>query len=216
MLVADDQEANRLVVRRVLEATGLVVVEASDGVAAVEVARDMLPDLIVMDIDMPRCDGFEAVRRIRESMPPLSSVPILVYSATTLSDEDIASRGMDGRVPKPFTPDRLLAAVEPWLQDGQMDGARRLTTLFGEDELRKLIAGLRDQLAIAVQDLDQTIVPDMSHRIAGVAGTLGFAAVSASWLALSEGDESAREAARRDARLAIAAIDRSGVVAPHH
>ena len=205
----DDEESNRLVVRRFLENAGRATIEAAHGDEAIECARRMLPALIIMDIDMPRCDGFEATQAIRACDAPLSGVPILVYSATSFDDAEIVRRGMDGRVPKPCTHDQLIAAIEPWLHDGQMAGAKRLAGIFGEDELRRLIAGLRDQLAAAVDELNLVAIPRSAHRISGLAGTLGFAAVSASWLALSEGDESAREQARRDARLAIAAIDRS-------
>lgn len=216
VLVVDDEEANRLFVRRCVEATGRLVVEAADGADALDVARREAPSLVIMDIDMPRCDGFEAARRLRESPPPIAGVPILVYSATALSDAEIGGRGMDGRIPKPCTPDQLLAAIEPWLLDGQMAGAQRLAAIFGKDELDRLLLGLREQLATALDGMNDAGVPGTAHRIAGVAGTLGFADVSASWLALSEGDESARDRARRDARLAIAAIDRGGLVAPHH
>ena len=212
ILIVDDEEANRLVIRRFLEHAGLDVVEAADGDKAIARARASLPALIIMDIDMPRCDGFEAARIIRASDPPLSTAPILVYSALSLTDADISRRGMDGRIPKPCTSDQLTAAIEPWLKTGQMAGAQRLADLFGVEELTRLISGLRGQLRAAIDDLDATVIPATAHRIAGVAGTLGFADVSASWLALSEGDESARDRARRDARLAIGAIDRSEMI----
>lgn len=209
VLVVDDEEANRLFVRRVLEHSGWRVAEAADGNEAIDSARRTLPSLIVMDIDMPRCDGFAATGAIRAADAPLRDVPILVYSAMALTDAEISARGMDGRIPKPCTPDQLIAAVDPWLQGGELAGVQRLAGIFGEEELRRLIGGLRDQLAAAVGELDAVAIPSTAHRIAGVAGTLGFAAVSASWLALSEGDEGMREQARRDARLAVAAIDRS-------
>lgn len=213
MLVVDDEEANRLFVRRCLEATGRAVIEAADGIEAVEAARQALPSLVIMDIDMPRCDGFAATVALRGSPSPLSAVPILVYSATALPDAEVVHRGMDGRIPKPCTTDQLIAAVEPWLHDDQMDGARRLAGIFGDAELARLIAGLRTQLASAVEEMAEVSIPSTAHRVAGVAGTLGFADVSASWLALSEGDEGAHDRARRDARLAIAAIDRNHSVA---
>jgi CheY-like chemotaxis protein len=216
VLIVDDEEANRIVVRRVLEDAGWTTIEACDGNQAVDLAIEKRPALIVMDIDMPGCDGFAATQAIRRSDRPLSSVPVLVYSAMQLSDDEISRRGMDGRIPKPFKPEQLIEAIAPWLQDGQMAGAERLAGVFGKAELDKLIAGLREQLMTAVEDLDTVPIPATAHRIAGLAGTLGFAALSASWLALSEGDESARDGARRDARLAIAAIDRSGEVTPDH
>jgi CheY-like chemotaxis protein len=216
VLIVDDEEANRLLVRRLLEQAGWSAIEAADGIEAVDAARRAPPALVIMDIDMPRCDGFAATQALRDADPPLSGVPILVYSATSLSDAEISRRGMDGRIPKPCTYDQLIAAIEPWLRGGQLEGAQRLAGIFGEAELSRLIAGLREQLVSAVEEMKVTAIPTAAHRIAGVAGTLGFADVSASWLALSDGDESVRDRARRDARLAIAAIDRGALVAPHH
>lgn len=216
VLIVDDEEANRLYIRRCLEGAGWQAIEAADGDDANDSARRFMPSLIIMDIDMQRRDGFEAARVIRASGAPLSGVPILVYSATPLTDAEISRRGMDGRIPKPCTPDQLIAAIEPWLDDRPLAGARRLAGIFAEDELRRLIAGLREQLASAIDEMDAVAIPGVAHRIAGLAGTLGFASVSASWLALSEGDESMRDQARREGRLAIAAIDRSDLVASHH
>jgi CheY-like chemotaxis protein len=215
-LIVDDEAANRLIMRYALEQAGLTVVEAADGNEAIARAREVQPSLIAMDIDMPGCNGFEATQAIRASGPPLSSVPILVYSATKLSDAEIAQRGMDGRIAKPFVSEQLLDAIGPWLKDGQMAGAERLAGTFGAEQLATLVRGLREQLVAAIAEMDAVPIPSIAHRIAGVAGTLGFADVSASWLALSEGDESARDRARRDARIAVAAIDRSELVAPHH
>lgn len=165
---------------------------------------------------MPHRDGFAAVRAIRASARPLCSVPILVYSATRLTDAEISSRGMDGRIPKPFATAELIAAIAPWMQDGQMAGARQLAASFGADQVAGLVAGLREQLASAVDELDSVAIPTVAHRIAGLAGTLGFTEVSATWLALSEGDESVRDRARREARLAIAAIDRGDEPSTDH
>ena len=82
ILVADDQEENRQLMRRMLEPLGFDVALAADGREASEVARARRPDLIVMDLRMPEMDGFEAARTIRDE-PGLRSVPLVAASAST-------------------------------------------------------------------------------------------------------------------------------------
>ena len=82
ILVADDQEENRQLMRRMLEPLGFEVALAGDGREASEVARVRRPDLIVMDLRMPEMDGFEAARAIR-SEPGLRTVPLVAASAST-------------------------------------------------------------------------------------------------------------------------------------
>jgi len=82
ILVADDQEENRQLMRRMLEPLGFDVALAADGREASEVARARRPDLIVMDLRMPEMDGFEAARTIRDE-PSLRSVPLVAASAST-------------------------------------------------------------------------------------------------------------------------------------
>lgn len=198
---------NRVFVRRVLSATGWAVAEAINGEETIAVANARVPDLVIMDIGMPRGDGAHATRMIRGGPAPLASVPILAYTMMRLDDAEIRALGMDGRVPKPCTPEVLAAAAAHWRPDCETAGAHRLAEVFGVAELASLVARFRAQLADAVVKLDAGDVT-AAHRIAGVAGTLGFAAVSASWVAVSEGDVASRDQARRDARIAIAQIDR--------
>lgn len=206
VLVADDEPANRSFVAAVLAADWHVV-EAADGQDAIAKAREITPDLVVMDIDMPNADGWMATDAIRAGPPPLASVPILAYTSLKLDHGQILARGMDGRLPKPCAPDTLRDAIAPWRPSAVLPG-QPLEDLFGADKMDALVARFRDQLleALALFDIAGEAAP--AHRIAGVAGTLGFSNVSDSWLRLSEGDEDARDEARRDARLAVAAIDR--------
>ena len=80
ILVADDFDDTRLIMRLWLERRGYRVVEASDGVEALEVARTETPDLIIMDIEMPALDGLAATRRLRED-EQLRRVPVVAVSA---------------------------------------------------------------------------------------------------------------------------------------
>lgn len=207
ILVVDDALANRVFVRRVLSAAGWAVVEASDGDEAVIVARATLPDLVIMDINMPRSDGKAATRAIRADPPPLCSVPVLAYSVLAFDDDEIRQMGMDGCVAKPCSPDALVATANHWRPADETAGVHRLVNVFGEAELVQIVAHFRNELVEAIVELDACSTVS-AHRIAGIAGTLGFDAVSASWLKLSNGQTEAAGQARRDARIAIAQIDR--------
>jgi two-component system cell cycle response regulator DivK len=104
VLVVDDSDDTRLVLRRLLEARGLRVVEAADGREAVESARRESPDLILMDLNMPVMDGLEATRRIRECKELCRFAPVLAFTAfdTYGMEEAALEAGCDGYVRKPF------------------------------------------------------------------------------------------------------------------
>ena len=122
---------------------------------------------------------------------------------------------MDGFIAKPFTADELIAAAEPWRPDDGGHPAARLAAIFGAAEVASLIDRFRQQLQEAL------IPPDpagshrpRAHQIAGVAGTLGFAEVSRTWLAVAEGDNSSWGAARIAARKALAQIILEAEIVP--
>lgn len=208
VLVVDDEPTNRAFVRRALSSAGWSVIEAADGDEAVAAVNAALPNLVVMDINMPQRNGWEATRLIRAAPPPHGMVPILAFTSLGLTDDMVRTRGMDGWIPKPCPDDVLIQAAARWRPDGQMAQAERLAVAFGADEIAALVRSFRDQLADAIDRLDGSDQSFLAHRIAGVAGTLGFTEVSSSWLRLSEGDASALDEARRDARLVIFEIDR--------
>lgn len=203
-LVADDDPINLAFLTRTLERAAWRVAAAADGRGAVGLAIAEAPNLVVLDINMPDIDGWQVAERIRASTTPAAGAPILAFTTQHLEEDELRSRGFDGWIAKPCTADTLIASVARWRPDGELAGVERLAQTFDAAELDLLLARLRDQLTEAIAANS----PALSHRLAGAAGTLGFAAVTKSWLALSEGDESAREAAFADARRAIAAIDR--------
>jgi AmiR/NasT family two-component response regulator len=111
VLVAEDEVLIRVDIVETLEEGGHAVVgQAGDGEQAVELARELTPDLVVMDVKMPRLDGLEAARRIIGER--LSAVLVL----TAFSDKELVERAADagsiGYLVKPFQPPQLLAAVE--------------------------------------------------------------------------------------------------------
>ena len=116
ILVIEDQEDNRRILRDLLSSVGYELIEAEngeDGVAAAAAAR---PDLILMDIQLPLLDGYEATRRIK-AQSALSAIPIIAVTSYALSgDEDKArAAGCEGYVTKPFSPRELLAKIREYL-----------------------------------------------------------------------------------------------------
>jgi len=103
ILLVEDSEDNRLMMKRLLEMSGYDVSEAVNGEQAVQKAKNLDPDLILMDLSLPRIDGLAATRIIR-AMPALERVPIVVVSAHDTSDfhaEALAS-GCNEYVTKPI------------------------------------------------------------------------------------------------------------------
>jgi DNA-binding response OmpR family regulator len=112
ILVADDEaDVRELVVYR-LSRSGYAVVEAADGEQALALAKDRVPDLAVLDVMMPKCDGYELTRRLRTG-ESTRSIPVILLTAR--SQESDVTRGFeagaDDYLRKPFSPDELVARV---------------------------------------------------------------------------------------------------------
>jgi two-component system cell cycle response regulator DivK len=118
ILVVEDQEDNRRILRDLLGAAGYEISEAHDGAQALPAALTSRPDLILMDIQLPLVDGYEATRRIKAD-PALKSIPIIVVTSYALSGDEEKSRaaGCDDYVPKPYSPRQLLAKIRNFLPD---------------------------------------------------------------------------------------------------
>jgi len=116
ILIIEDQEDNRAIMRDLLGAAGYDLIEATDGGEGVELAKKERPDLILMDIQLPVLDGYEATRRIR-TYAELKTVPIIAVTSYALSGDEAKTRaaGCDGYVSKPFSPRELLAKVREYL-----------------------------------------------------------------------------------------------------
>ena len=116
ILVVEDQEDNRRILRDLLSSRGYDIIEVTDGLAGVEAAKREQPDLILMDIQLPGIDGYEATRRIKDE-PDLAGITIIAVTSYALSgDEQKAlEAGCDDYVAKPFSPRKLLAKIEEHL-----------------------------------------------------------------------------------------------------
>jgi CheY-like chemotaxis protein len=117
ILVVDDFDDTRLLLRTWLERRGFRVVEAEDGVEAVDCATTELPDLIIMDMEMPQLDGLSATRRIRQ-VNSLSKVPIVAVSAYGADQfrELALEAGCDEYVSTPFEPIALEGIIRTLLR----------------------------------------------------------------------------------------------------
>ena len=103
VLLVEDTEDNRQMMRRLLEMSGYRVVEAINGKEAIEVASQVRPEVILMDLSLPLIDGLAATRRIR-SLPELTKVPIVAVSAHDTADfhSEALAAGCDAYITKPI------------------------------------------------------------------------------------------------------------------
>lgn len=124
ILVIEDQPDNRRIVRDLLTSVGYAMVEATDGESGVRLVAEQRPDLILMDIQLPGIDGYEATRRIKAD-PALCQIPIIVVTSYALSGDDARAMaaGADDYVAKPFSPRHLLAMIRKHLGDAPGPGA---------------------------------------------------------------------------------------------
>jgi two-component system, cell cycle response regulator DivK len=118
ILIVEDTEDNRQIIRDLLSSVGYELIEAEDGAAGVALAQSEHPDLILMDIQLPQIDGYEATRRIR-AVPELAKVPIIAVTSYALSGDEAKTRaaGCDGYIAKPFSPRQLLTKIREFLPE---------------------------------------------------------------------------------------------------
>jgi len=121
ILYVEDNPGNRMLVRRILEAEGFSVAEAMDGPAGLEIATQMQPDLILLDINLPEIDGYDLAKRFRDT-PGLQHVPILAITANVMQGdrERTLEAGCDGYIQKPIDVDQLPKQVRAALQKNRI------------------------------------------------------------------------------------------------
>jgi two-component system, cell cycle response regulator DivK len=116
VLVIDDHEDNRRILRDLLRSAGYEVIEATTGEDGVATAQARTPNLILMDIQLPGIDGYEATRRIKAD-DTLRHIPLIVVTSYALSGDDAKAlaAGADAYVAKPFSPRAMLAKIRQHL-----------------------------------------------------------------------------------------------------
>lgn len=156
VLVVDDDEAGRYLVKSILKSVGHEVIEARDGIEALERGRAELPDVTISDILMPRMDGYQLAREWK-SDEVLSRVPFVFLTAsyTDPADEKFAVElGADGFLSKPVEPDVLLRTVDSLFADAE--SARVPTKREEAEVLREYSERLVHKLEEKLVDLEST------------------------------------------------------------
>lgn len=126
ILIAEDHPPSLDLMRYLLGAHGHVALPVVDGEQAIEAVRDERPDLIICDLQMPRANGYEVVRRIKGD-PELRHIPMLAVTAfSMLGDrEEVLKAGFDGYFSKPIEPERFVSDIEAFLPPALRSGAGR-------------------------------------------------------------------------------------------
>jgi two-component system cell cycle response regulator DivK len=112
ILYVEDNEFNRKIIRQLLAQTGYRLREAYDGESGVRSALEELPDLILMDVQLPKISGLEATRRLRAD-PRTAAVPIIIVTSYALSGDEQKAKdaGATAYLAKPYSPRDLLAKI---------------------------------------------------------------------------------------------------------
>ncbi|HEX3137935.1 MAG TPA: response regulator [Casimicrobiaceae bacterium] len=118
ILYIEDNEYNRKIVRQLLGRTSYQLVEAVDGESGVALAQQIVPQLILMDVQLPKMSGLDATRALKAD-PRTSDIPIIVITSFALSGdrEKAAVAGADNYLAKPYSPRELLALVRQYLPE---------------------------------------------------------------------------------------------------
>ncbi|MFA5802280.1 MAG: response regulator [Thermoleophilia bacterium] len=118
ILVVEDNEMNLELVSDVLVAHGYIVMQASAGREAIQIARDQQPDLILMDIQLPEMDGLEVTRQLKESTETKSIKVVALTAHAMRGDEEKAREaGCSGYIAKPINTREFASVVAGFLQD---------------------------------------------------------------------------------------------------
>ena len=117
IMYVEDNKENRLLVRRVLEAEGYAVIEAESAAQALEFLAQGVPNLILMDINMPEIDGYTLTTRLRHN-PKMHGVPIIAMTANVMRGdrERTMEAGCDGYIQKPIDVDLLGQQLKQFLK----------------------------------------------------------------------------------------------------
>ena len=142
ILVVDDEERMARFIRLNLEHDGFRVAEAFRGMKAIQMLRDQLPDVVILDVMLPDLDGFEVLKIIRET----STVPVIMLTAK--SEEDDRVRGLelgaDDYVTKPFSPRELVSRVRAVLRRNEMAAGTASNEVIDVDERLRIDFGRRE------------------------------------------------------------------------
>lgn len=147
ILYVEDNEMNRLLVRRLLEPKGYEVIEAGDGISGVKLAEETEPDLILMDINLPLLDGHAATTRIK-SIKRLSHIPIIAVTANAMEGDRERSlvAGCDGYIRKPLDVERFPQQIEDFFAGIREEIESTKHQLYSKEYSEKLVYTLQKHI----------------------------------------------------------------------
>jgi CheY-like chemotaxis protein len=155
VLLVEDNEINQQVALEILEGAGLNVSLAENGQKAVSAVKENNYDAVLMDIQMPVMNGYEATREIRED-ERFKDLPIIAMTAHAMAgDEDKSlEAGMNGHVTKPIDPDQLFATLQKWIQptEKRVQGQKPETSVEGPEAVKAMLA--KDELPQSLPGFD--------------------------------------------------------------
>jgi sigma-B regulation protein RsbU (phosphoserine phosphatase) len=169
ILVIDDEVDIRTILTLTLRRAGFQVLTAIDGLEAIDKIAGDVPDLIVLDVMMPRMDGFETLRRIREQAEA-ASVPVLMLTAKAQVTDKMAGfeRGADDYVAKPFEPGEVVARIRSLLKRTEHARLTRpLLSVLGDWSSAEGLAQFGRDLE-AARDIQSRLIPTVPPRLAGL------------------------------------------------
>jgi CheY-like chemotaxis protein len=129
ILIAEDNAANLALVDYLLKTAGHETLAAADGAEAVRLARQLHPDLVICDLQMPVANGYEVVASLKEDAA-LRDVPVIALTAHSMSSDrtNVLAAGFDGYLSKPIDPGKFVAQIEKYLRpELRSGGAPRRT-----------------------------------------------------------------------------------------
>jgi len=116
VLVIEDNEQNLYLMRFLLEKNGFTVMEATDGEKGVKMAKETKPNLILLDIQLPKMDGYAVAQELRKNGELAKTSIVAVTSYAMVGDrERVLAAGADGYIEKPIDPDTFIAKIEQYL-----------------------------------------------------------------------------------------------------
>ncbi len=169
ILVVDDEEDIRTILVVTLRRAGYEVASAGDGLEAIEAVQRQAPDLILLDVMMPRADGLETLKRIRQHAPT-AQVPVIMLTARSALADKMRGfeRGADDYVGKPFEPAEVLARVAALLKRwAHARAVSPLLSVLGDWFTAERMAQLGRDLE-AARDIQERLLPPVPPTVAGL------------------------------------------------
>lgn len=184
ILLAEDHSDNRRLISRLLTKLGLTVYTAADGFEALELYKEHLPEVILMDIQMPRMDGLQAYKALRELG---CEKPIIALTANAMTNEvdEYFSLGFDGYIEKPIDRQLLISTIATFFNANDDDSMRRANSILGNIDMSDLVSEFKTSLISELKHFsaerdkqDVSALRALAHRLSGASYLFGFAELS--------------------------------------